>query len=109
MDFHENGTEMRLISSRYGKARVRVARVARGADGTQSLRELSIDVLAEGEFAESFLQGDNRLVLPTDTMKNTLYVLAARHGIEGAEVFGALAARYFLERNPAMRSVEIDR
>ena len=96
----------RLGPSRYGKSRVRVARVVRGADGVHSLCELSIDVLAEGEFAASFLEGDNALVLPTDTIKNTMYVLAARHGIESAEAFGELAGRFFLERNPAMRRVE---
>ena len=106
-DFHEKRAAVRLVGSRYGKARVRVARVTRGVDGTQSLRELSIDVLTEGDFAASFLQGDNAEVLPTDTMKNTIYVLAARHGIEGPEAFGALAGRFFLERNPAMRSVEL--
>ena len=105
-DFCENGA-VRLLGSRYGKARVRVARVHRGADGVQSLRELNIDVLVEGDFAASFLAGDNALVLPTDTMKNTLYVLAARHGIDGAESFGELAGRYFLERNPAMRRAEL--
>ena len=98
---------VRLGASRYGKSRVRVAKIVRGADGVQTLRELSVDVLAEGEFEASFLAGDNGLVLPTDTMKNTIYVLAARHGIEGAEAFGELAARFFLERNPAMRRVEL--
>lgn len=98
---------VRLGASRYGKSRVRVARVTRGADGVHALRELSIDVLTEGEFAASFLDGDNALVLPTDTMKNTLYVLARRHGIGSAEAFGELAARFFLERNPAMRQVEL--
>ena len=98
---------VRLGASRYGKSRVRVARVVRGADGVHSLRELSVDVLTEGDFAASFLAGDNALVLPTDTMKNTIYVLAGRHGIESAEAFGLLAGRFFLERNPAMRRVEL--
>lgn len=96
-----------LGASRYGKSRVRVAKVTRGSDGTHTLRELSADVLVSGDFADSFLAGDNALVLPTDTMKNTLYVLAARHGIASLEAFGALASRFFLERNPAMRTVEI--
>ena len=99
---------VRLGPSRYGKSRVRVARVTRGADGVHTLRELIVDVLAEGEFEASFLEGDNSLVLPTDTMKNTIYVLAGRHGIESAEAFGEIAARFFLERNPAMRRVELD-
>lgn len=105
--FYEKAGGVELLGSRYGKARVRVARVARGSDGTQSLRELGVDVLVEGDFAASFLRGDNGAVLPTDTMKNTIYVLAARHGIEGPEAFGVLAGRYFLECNPAMRRVEI--
>ena len=97
----------RLGASRYGKSRVRVARITRGADGVHTLRELSVDVLAEGDFEASFLAGDNALVLPTDTMKNTVYVLAGRHGIESAEAFGELVGRFFLERNPAMRRVEL--
>ncbi len=96
-----------LGRSRYGKSRVRVAKVSRGADGTHTLRELSVDMLVEGDFAASFLAGDNALVLPTDTMKNTLYVLAARHGIEGPEGFGVMAGKFFLERNPAMQRVEL--
>ena len=98
---------VRLGRSRYGKSRVRVAKVTREADGVQTLRELNVEVLVEGEFAASYLEGDNADVLPTDTMKNTLYVLAARHGIENPERFGALAGAFFLERNPAMRSVEL--
>ncbi len=101
------GGQGRLERSRYGKSRVRVARVSRDDNGVHTVRELSVDVLVEGDFEASFLAGDNALVLPTDTMKNTLYVLAARHGIEGPERFGALAGRFFLERNPAMRSVEL--
>ena len=97
----------RLGASRYGKARVRVAQVARGEDGVHTFRELSVDMLTEGAFAASFLEGDNALVLPTDTMKNTVYVLAKRHSIESPEAFGALAARFFLERNPAMSRVEL--
>ena len=98
---------VRLGPSRYGKSRVRVAKITRGADGVHTLRELSVDVLAEGEFEASFTEADNALVLPTDTMKNTVYALAGRHGIEGAETFGELAARFFLERNPAMQRVEL--
>ncbi len=97
----------RLGANRYGKARVRVAQVSRGADGVHTLREMSVNVLVDGDFAESFLEGDNSAVLPTDTMKNTVYVLAKRHPIESPETFGVIAARFFLERNPAMSRVEV--
>lgn len=97
----------RMGANRYGKARVRVAQVTRGEQSVHTLRELSVDVLAEGEFAASFSAGDNSLVLPTDTMKNTVYVLAKRHPIQDPETFGTLVARFFLERNPAMTKVEV--
>jgi urate oxidase len=102
-----SSASFRLGPNRYGKARVRVARVTRQPDGVHQFRELSVDVLAEGDFDTSYTAGDNSAVLPTDTMKNTVYVLAKEHGIESPEAFGLLAANYFLERNPAMERVEI--
>ena len=42
----------------------------------------------EGEFADAHVEGDNAAVLPTDTMKNTVYALA-KDRLEGSiETFG---------------------
>jgi len=46
-------------------------------------------------------------VLPTDTMKNTVYALAAAARIRDAESFGLLLARHFLDRNPRLERVRI--
>ena len=62
----------------------------------------------EGEYAESYTDGDNRAVLPTDTMKNTVYALAARDPVREPETFGLALARHFLDRNPRLVRVRID-
>ena len=66
---------MKLLSHRYGKARVRVMKVIRnGAHDT--IKELTVSVALEGDFERSYTRSENRLVVPTDTMKNTVNVLA---------------------------------
>ena len=47
-------------------------------------------------------------MLPTDTMKNTVYALAATGRVRDAESFGLLLARHFLDRNPRLERVRID-
>ncbi len=61
----------------YGKNQVRLTKVTRH-NGQDSLTELSADIELEGEFESAYMDGDNRLIVPTDTMKNTLYVLAQK-------------------------------
>ena len=96
-----------LVQSAYGKSRVRLVQVARHGD-RHDLSDLTVAVRFEGDYAESYTTGDNSGVLPTDTMKNTVYALAARHGIQEPETFGLALAAHFLERNPRLTDVRID-
>ena len=65
----------KLGSNRYGKSGIRLVKVAR--DGARhSLRDLTVSVLLEGDFEAAHVIGDNTHILPTDTMKNTVYALA---------------------------------
>ncbi len=83
---------MNLVSHNYGKQLVRVMKVLREAP-QHAVKELERRVQMEGEFA--FLAGDNRLVMPTDTMMNTVRVLAHQHlGIQ-TEPFAQLATHFF--------------
>ena len=59
------------------------------------LRDLTVAVAFEGDYDTSYTDGDNRDVLPTDTMKNTVYALAARDGAGEPEAFGAGARPAF--------------
>ncbi len=70
----------RLGENRYGKSRVRLSRITRVKDslrltGTSSTSGLC-DVMLDGDFEASYTKADNSKVLPTDTMKNTVYFVA---------------------------------
>ena len=96
-----------LIQSAYGKSRVRLVQVARHGD-RHDLSDLNIAIRFEGDYDASYTGGDNSAVLPTDTMKNTVYALAARAGIQEPEAFGLTLAEHFLQRNPRVSGVRID-
>jgi urate oxidase len=96
-----------LAETAYGKSRVRLVKVARRGD-RHDLTDLTVAIRFEGGYDRSYTDGDNHDVLPTDTMKNTVYALAARHEIEEPETFGVRLAEHFLERNPKLRRVRVD-
>ena len=96
-----------LVDAAYGKSSVRLVRVTRHGD-RHDLRDLTVAIRFEGDYAESYTNGDNTGVLPTDTMKNTVYALAARDGVSEPEAFGVALARHFLDRNPLLRHVRVD-
>lgn len=82
----------------YGKSRVRLTKVTRHAD-RHELAEISVDIVLEGDFDASYLTGDNRSVVATDTMKNTVYALAARHPLDAIESFALAMVEHFLARH----------
>ena len=96
-----------LADTAYGKSGVRLVQVTRAGD-RHALRDLTVAVRFEGEYDESYVAGDNSDVLPTDTMKNTVYALAARGPLDEPESFGLHLAEHFLERNPKLQRVTID-
>jgi len=79
---------IRLGENNYGKQRVRILQIARHAD-RHDIKELTLGIRLEGDFEEAHTKGDNRKVLPTDTMKNTVYALAKLHSIKSPEEFGS--------------------
>ena len=86
---------------------MRVVQVARHGD-RHDVSDLTVGVRFQGAYDDSYTVGDNRDVLPTDTMKNTVYALAARTGIVEPEEFGMVLARHFLEGNPRLEHVSIN-
>jgi urate oxidase len=96
-----------LVQSSYGKSRVRLVQVRRGPD-QHDLQDLTVAVRFEGDYDESYTEGDNSAVLPTDTMKNTVYALAAQQAVGDPESFGIRLAKHFLARNERLTRVRID-
>jgi urate oxidase len=80
----------------YGKSQVRLTKVTRHP-GRHDLKELTIAIQLEGDFTTSYTHGDNRQVVATDTMKNTVYVLARNHPLTDIESFGQALADHFME------------
>jgi urate oxidase len=87
-----------LAQHSYGKSRIRLTKVTRHPD-RHDVRELLIEIALEGDFAGSYTHGDNRLVIPTDTMKNVTYALAREHALDSIESFGAVLAGHFLDEH----------
>ena len=96
-----------LRATAYGKSRVRLVQLTRRTD-RHELCDLTIAIRFQGDYDESYTVGDNSAVLPTDTMKNTVYALAARDGVSEPEAFGVALAHHFLDRNPVLRQVRVD-
>jgi urate oxidase len=82
-------------ANRYGKDAIRLVKVDKRAEAHE-LRDLTVDVALEGDFATSYTEGDNSLVIATDTMKNTVYALAPEHLTGAIEAYGIVLGRHFL-------------
>ena len=93
---------IRLAENNYGKSRVRLLRVSR-QEGRHDIKELALAIRFEGDFEAAHVQGDNRKILPTDTMKNTVYALARQHPIETIERFSLHLIEHFLTVFPFSR------
>jgi urate oxidase len=91
---------VKLVQNNYGKARVRLLKVARERE-RHELQNLTVQIAFEGDFTDVHTTGDNAKVLPTDTMKNTVYTLSQQtEEIEEIETFALRLANYFLANNP---------
>jgi len=98
---------VRIVTHDYGKARVRLLKVRRRGE-IHDVRELTVQVLAEGDFAETYVTGDNRRVLPTDTIKNSVYALARKEPVDRIETFGLALAGHFIEGHAPISRVTVD-
>lgn len=95
-----------LAENNYGNSRVRLLRVTR-QEGRHDVKELSLAIRFEGDFEAAHAQGDNRKILPADTMQNTVYALARQHSIEPVENLGLHLIEHFLTYNPQVSRVRI--
>jgi urate oxidase len=85
-----------LAANRYGKAAIRLVRVARDPNGHR-VRDLTVAIALEGDFDAAHTDGDNSQVVATDTMKNTAYAFAKEHLDGSIEAYGRALAEHFLE------------
>lgn len=63
-----------LASNSYGKSRVRFVKLWRGTQ--HEFKEFDVETTIEGDFDRAYTHSDNSNVIPTDTQKNLVYVVA---------------------------------
>jgi urate oxidase len=95
-----------LAENRYGKSHVRLMKVTRHPHGNE-LREWTVEVLLTGDFDSAHIAGDNSKILPTDTMKNTVYSVARNSSATSMEDYAKELANFLLGRNPQVASASI--
>lgn len=95
-----------VYAQSYGKSRVALSRIRR--DGSRhDFIELVASVALDGDFGASYAEADNSLVVATDTMKNIVYALASRHGVQSIEAFALRLAQQFLDNYSHVKKVTV--
>lgn len=100
------GTRIVLGRNDYGKAGVRLVKVVRDT-ARHELRDLTVQVIQEGDFAAAHTQGDNTGLMATDTMRNAVYALAKDKLTGSIEEFGLALVGHFLEAAPRTERVSV--
>nr|KAF6378815.1 hypothetical protein mMyoMyo1_009716 [Myotis myotis] len=93
-DYTKND-EVEFVRTGYGKDMVKVLRIQR--DGKfHSIKEVATSVQLTLSSKKDYLHGDNSDIIPTDTIKNTVHVLAKFKGIKSIETFAMNICEHFL-------------
>src|SRR6266850_682746 len=96
-----------LATDTYGKSRVRLIKLAR-REGRHDVKEITFQILFRGDFLSCYEIGDNSKILPTDTIKNTVYALARQYDIVSIEEFGQRLIEHFLKNNSQVADVRVE-
>lgn len=95
-----------LGRNRYGKSRVRLSRITRDLNH-HDFDEWTVEVLLEGDFDASFTEADNSSVLPTDTMKNTVYYTARESKAGTIEEYAQELGDYLLAHSAHVTKISV--
>src|SRR5215467_7552233 len=102
----EADMEISLAQNNYGKSCVRLVQVTPEGE-RRNLKDISVDIQLAGDFEAAHTRGDNSKILPTDTMKNTVYVLAKQAPVGPIEDFALRLALHFLQHNPQVSDAKV--
>jgi urate oxidase len=97
----------KLTENHYGKSEVRLTKIIRDGDRHQLL-EFSVSITLTGDFQGSYTSGDNSKIIATDSMKNTVYVLAKERDFTTPEAFAIMLAEHFTITYPQVLSAEVE-
>ncbi|MGH9710431.1 MAG: factor-independent urate hydroxylase, partial [Candidatus Acidiferrales bacterium] len=97
---------VKLADNTYGESRIRLLRVMRRGS-VHELKDLTLAIHFEGDFDAAHTAGDNRKILPANTMANTVYVLARQYPAEAIEEFALHIVEHFLTYNPQLSHIRV--
>src|SRR5438105_15803604 len=98
-----NDMGIKLSANSYGKSEIRLTKVVRNGP-RHELLEFDVAIQLTGDFAASYTAGDNTKVVATDSMKNTVYVLAKENEFASPEQFAVILAEHFPRTYPQVAS-----
>ncbi len=96
-----------LKSNSYGKSMVRLTKIDRNSTPPR-WKEITVATELRGEFDKCYLEGDNSKIVATDSIKNTVYVLASKHTINSLEEFALLIAKHYLDDYAHVADVQVN-
>jgi urate oxidase len=85
---------------------VRLSRIT-GLNDRHLFNEWTVHVMLTGDFETSFTKADNSKILPTDTMKNTVYFVARNSKATTIETYAMELGDYLLDNNPQVTRVSV--
>ncbi|KAJ5805043.1 hypothetical protein N7474_010930 [Penicillium riverlandense] len=98
-----------LAAARYGKDNVRVYKVHRDEKtGVQSVCEMTVCVLLEGDIETSYTKADNSVVVATDSIKNTIYITAKQQPVTPPELFGSILGTHFIQKYSHIHAAHVN-
>jgi urate oxidase len=96
-----------LRHNSYGKSAVRLTKVVRTGK-VHELFEITAAIQLEGDFEAAYRDGDNRKVVATDSIKNTVYVLAKENDFKSVEEFALILSRHFVGTYPQVSQATVE-
>ncbi|KAI5291332.1 hypothetical protein KEM52_000205 [Ascosphaera acerosa] len=98
-----------VAAARYGKDNVRVLKVDRDrATGVETVYEMTVCCLLEGDIETSYTQADNSVIVATDSVKNTIFILAKQHPVHPPELFGSIVGSHFINKYAHIHASHVD-
>ena len=113
----------KLSAAQYGKDNIRVYKVYKDKEaGTQDVVEMTVCVLLQGDIETSYVsqplgnlllilfsytEADNSVVVATDSMKQTTYIVAKQHPVNPPELFGSILANHFVTKYPHIHTAQV--
>jgi urate oxidase len=97
----------KLIEQRYGKEQVRILKILRNGP-RHTVREIEVSALLAGDFDRSYTAGDNAKVVLTDTIKNTINVLAKEQLGAEVEPFALMVGQHFVANYEQVKKATVE-